>query len=243
MTRLTFITAIAALSVFLSIESSAQCPNAASTIMSEWEVVKAGETVKLEVRQPNGELDKGEFVWEVPNGTIVSGQRTNQIVVLTSPTALEINEAKLKLEPNQKQDDIHGYIWTGFHGGRNRTVPLNVIAASISQAGCGDVRFNATIRVGRRSSFATNRPADATDLILSESIEPMIVDVSTQAFDFENDPLTYTYTITAGKIVGSGANVKWDLTGVSPGMYEIKVGVDDGCGVCGKMVTKTYTLK
>jgi len=243
MNKLTGSIVLAALSLFLSIESSAQCPNAASTIMSEWEVVKAGETVKLEVRQPNGELDKGEFVWEVPNGTIVSGQQTNRIVVSTSATALETSEAKPKPESEPKQDDVHGYIWIiGFHSERNRTVPLNVVATSISQAGCSDVRFSTTIRIGRRS-VAVDRPADATDLTLSETSEPMIVDVSTKAIDFEDDPLTYNYTITAGKIIGTGANVKWDLTGVLPGTYEIKVAVDDGCGECGKTVTRSFTVK
>lgn len=236
MSRLTFITAIAALSVFLTIESSAQCPNPKSVIQSEWDVVKAGETVRFEIRQPYGDLDKIGYVWAVTNGTIVSGQLTNQIVVSTSPTALQTNEPILELKP----DDKHGLIVQGPIG--PRSVLLNVVANSISKAGCSNARLNLTIAIGVKSTVASHLPAAVTGVLLSQT-EPMIVEVSTEARGNENDRLVYIYTVTAGKIVGSGQNVKWDLTGVLPGTYEIKVGVDDGCGVCGKMVTKTFTLK
>jgi hypothetical protein len=70
----------------------------------------------------------------------------------------------------------------------------------------------------------------------------MIVDVRTTAVDPENDVLTYVYTVSGGRITGTGANVAWDLTGVSPGTYTITAGVDDSCGVCGTTQTKTVTV-
>lgn len=54
------------------------------------------------------------------------------------------------------------------------------------------------------------------------------------------DILTYNYTVSGGRIVGSGANVTWDLSGVKPGSYTITTGADNGCGVCG--ITKTETV-
>lgn len=63
------------------------------------------------------------------------------------------------------------------------------------------------------------------------------IEVSTLALDSENDVLTYVYKVSGGKIVGEGANVVWDLTGVKPGDYIITAGVDDGCGVCGTTQT------
>jgi len=69
------------------------------------------------------------------------------------------------------------------------------------------------------------------------------VNVSTSASDPENDVLTYNYTVSGGRIVGSGANVQWDLSGASKGTYTITTGVDDGCGVCGKTETKTVTVE
>lgn len=69
------------------------------------------------------------------------------------------------------------------------------------------------------------------------------ISVITTAVDPENDVLTYNYTISAGKIIGTGANVIWDLSGVKAGTYTITVGVDDSCGICGATVTKTVIIK
>jgi hypothetical protein len=57
------------------------------------------------------------------------------------------------------------------------------------------------------------------------------------------DVLTYNYTVSGGKVVGSGANVVWDLSGVKPGNYTITAGADNGCGVCGTTKTETITVK
>lgn len=73
--------------------------------------------------------------------------------------------------------------------------------------------------------------------------DSMAVNVSTTAVDPENDVLTYNYTVTGGRVVGQGANVSWDLSGVTPGTYTITAGVDDGCGVCGTTQTKTIVVE
>ena len=104
-----------------------------------------------------------------------------------------------------------------------------------------------------------NRPANVTDLILDVDeitvgcINPAKkekcadsetkISVNTKAIDPENDVLTYNYIISAGKIIGTGTDVVWDLWGVQPGTYTITAGVDDGCGVCGLTVTKTVVVK
>jgi hypothetical protein len=69
------------------------------------------------------------------------------------------------------------------------------------------------------------------------------VSISTKASDAENDPLTYSYTVSGGRIVGNGANVSWDLTGVQPGNYTVTVGANDGCGICGNTKTETITVE
>ena len=69
------------------------------------------------------------------------------------------------------------------------------------------------------------------------------VGVATSASDPENDVLTYNYTVSGGRIVGSGAKVEWDLSGAQPGTYTITTAVDDGCGVCGKTDTTTINVK
>lgn len=67
--------------------------------------------------------------------------------------------------------------------------------------------------------------------------------VSTTAVDPDNDVLTYAYYISGGKIIGQGAKVVWDLSDVKAGTYTITAAVDDGCGVCGKFITKTVVVK
>jgi len=68
------------------------------------------------------------------------------------------------------------------------------------------------------------------------------ISVSTHATDPENDVLTYSYTVSGGRVIGTGANVQWDLSGATPGTYTITTGVDDGCGICGKTNTQTITV-
>lgn len=69
------------------------------------------------------------------------------------------------------------------------------------------------------------------------------ISVTTTAVDPENDVLLFNYTLTGGKIVGHGSEVKWDLSGVKPGTYTITAGVDDGLGILGQTVTKTVTVE
>lgn len=69
------------------------------------------------------------------------------------------------------------------------------------------------------------------------------ISVSTVAVDPENDVLTYFYKVSGGKIIGQGANVVWDLTGVKAGTYTITAGADDSCGICGKYITKTIMVR
>jgi len=68
------------------------------------------------------------------------------------------------------------------------------------------------------------------------------INVATTAVDPENDVLTYNYTVSGGRIVGTGANVQWDVAGLAPGTYTVTAGVDDGCGICGQTQTKTITI-
>lgn len=67
--------------------------------------------------------------------------------------------------------------------------------------------------------------------------------VRTTAIDPENDVLTYNYTVTDGKIIGSGSEVIWDLTDVQPGIYGIAVGTDDSCGICGQTKSRKILVK
>lgn len=71
-----------------------------------------------------------------------------------------------------------------------------------------------------------------------------IIDVRTSSNDPKSDnALTFDYKVTGGKIIGRGAKVQWDLSDVKAGTYAITAAVDDGCGFCGKSLTKTVVVK
>ena len=85
--------------------------------------------------------------------------------------------------------------------------------------------------------------ADVTAISLStvevrKASTETLIDVSTTAIDRDGDRLTYRYIVTAGKIEGTGPKIIWDLSGIAPGTYFITAAVDDGCGFCGRSITR-----
>ena len=109
----------------------------------------------------------------------------------------------------------------------------------------------------RNKPVVKNTPADITNVLLSQTdviancpTNPSVcsdskrtVEVLSEAVDPEKDGLTYHYIVTAGKVIGTDAKVVWDLTGVKAGTYTITAAVDDGCGFCGKTMTKTVVVR
>ncbi|HEY0429565.1 MAG TPA: TIR domain-containing protein [Pyrinomonadaceae bacterium] len=71
------------------------------------------------------------------------------------------------------------------------------------------------------------------------------VSVNTAATDADGDTLQYQYTVSGGRIVGSGTNVTWDLSSTGEGTYTITVSVDDGyCQAnCGQPLTREVSVK
>jgi outer membrane protein OmpA-like peptidoglycan-associated protein len=60
------------------------------------------------------------------------------------------------------------------------------------------------------------------------STDPVTIHVA--ATDADNDPLTYAYTATGGTVDGTGADVRWNPSGLALGSYTINAKVDDGRG-------------
>jgi outer membrane protein OmpA-like peptidoglycan-associated protein len=56
------------------------------------------------------------------------------------------------------------------------------------------------------------------------------VAVSATASDPDNDPLTYTWSSSGGRVDGSGPQVRWLSAGTTPGNYTVTLHVDDGRG-------------
>ena len=87
-----------------------------------------------------------------------------------------------------------------------------------------------------------NMRADVVGLDITASGNN-VFQIETTATDPENDVLTYSYKITAGRLVGQGPIVIWDLSGVTAGTYSIAAGVDDGMGIVGRTISKTVVIK
>lgn len=129
--------------------------------------------------------------------------------------------------------DPHGFIFQVTAGRRNARRPIEV------PNGFANVT-NLTVSQTEVSSGCPAGQVPREGVVCSDN---MTVTVTTTAVDPENDVLTYNYTVSGGRIVGTGANVSWDLTGAAPGTYTITAGVDDGCGVCGQTKTQTITVR
>ncbi len=76
-----------------------------------------------------------------------------------------------------------------------------------------------------------------------------IIKVKVIAADREDIEEKYVYKVSAGKLIGEGADVEWDLSGVSAGNYTITAGVSqpafdgNGWAVYGTTRTKTVVVK
>lgn len=72
-----------------------------------------------------------------------------------------------------------------------------------------------------------------------------IIKVTTIAID--SGEMKYVYYVSAGKIIGAGSDVEWDLTDIKPGTYAITAGISqpyaDGWSVFGETKTQIVTIK
>lgn len=57
------------------------------------------------------------------------------------------------------------------------------------------------------------------------------IELTATAGGFKSRKLIYAYTVTGGKITGRGPHVRWDLSGLGPGVYSVRVEVEDRRGV------------
>jgi len=67
--------------------------------------------------------------------------------------------------------------------------------------------------------------ADRSSVFAGEKVH-----INTNASDPDGDPLKYTWRANAGQIVGTGAVVDFDTSGLAPGNYTVTVRVEDGRG-------------
>lgn len=155
----------------------------------------------------------------------------NQVILV--PFATPDNFAGNLSNVFRNSTDPHGYIVQFFVGRRNARelppVPRQFI--DVASVDLDSVKVVLPCAPGTQST--SNACRDDQTVAVKTAVGP----------NPDNDVLTYNYTVSGGRIVGQGANVNWDLSGVRPGTYTITSAVDNGCGFCGKTQTKTITVE
>lgn len=206
------------------------------------------------------DAEAGE-IWSVPESRVVKIELSFEQPLRLKDTHIDIS--KFEKELRRKGDDEDFFLYSkadgiAIHignGGVSEIIifPRKLEAKKLCSTSGDENEFYSTKGKFASSIFEPHlepdhdRAADVTELELDgaelSATTGKLISVITTAVDPENDVLTYNYIVSAGKIIGSGARVTWDLSGISPGSYTITAAVDDGCGVCGQTKTKTVTVK
>ncbi|HEY0431255.1 MAG TPA: hypothetical protein VGC61_05535, partial [Pyrinomonadaceae bacterium] len=112
-------------------------------------------------------------------------------------------------------DDPNGFIFQFWAGHRNaRTIP-HINAGPSGSVSSSSTSITLPCPPG---TFNESCTASAT----------RSVDLTAAYTDPENDPLTYTWSVTGGTLSGEGRSVSWDLGTLAPGTYTATVSVSDG---------------
>jgi hypothetical protein len=77
-------------------------------------------------------------------------------------------------------------------------------------------------------SINNHAPAVALEAAPLDIAAGQSTQITATGFDADNDPLTYIWSASAGRITGSGENVRFDSTGLPPGKYVVRVTAADG---------------
>jgi hypothetical protein len=154
-----------------------------------------------------------------------------QTGAVTGFTTGSVNTSGSIANAFRTSSDPHGFILQFFAGRRNErgNPPIQNQFANVTAVNLDRTTITLPCPPGTQS-----RSGACGDV--------QSVGVRTTAVDPEGDVLTYSYTVSGGRITGQGANVTWDLTGVRPGSYTVTAAVDDGCGFCGTTQTTTITV-
>ena len=79
------------------------------------------------------------------------------------------------------------------------------------------------VRPNRPPTIACS--ADRNSVVVGEPIQ-----LSAAASDPDDDPLTYSWKSSGGRVQGTGASARFDTSGLAPGQYTVTGRVDDGRG-------------
>lgn len=143
----------------------------------------------------------------------------------------------VRAEASNPDNNPLTYSWSASEGAVDGTGPEVRWNSSDRQPGAYTIKAHvdnsrggtADCAVNIRVEPRPNRPptmscaADRTAVTVGEPVE-----ITATASDPDNDPLSYSWNASAGKIEGSGSSVKFPTGDLPPGSYTISGHVDDG---------------
>ena len=164
----------------------------------------------------------------------VSCTEDKSMVYLDSGDAVTI-----RCTGSDPDNDPLTYTWTSTGGKVDGTGPQarwlsagtplgsNTITAKVDDGRGGSANSSVTVQVDPKPNHppTITCSADRSSVFAGEKVH-----ITTNASDPDGDPLTYSWRANAGQIVGNGAAVDFDTTGLAPGNYSVTVRVDDGRG-------------
>lgn len=150
----------------------------------------------------------------------------------TDPVGVHVNGADLDNDPLT-------YSYTATGGTVDGTGPN--VRWNPSGLAIGSYTVNAKVDDGRGGTATcasdiavAKRPNRPPVISCAPERNPIIagerVAIVSTASDPDNDPLTYSYSASAGQISGNGARANYDSTGLNAGSYTITCNVSDGQG-------------
>jgi hypothetical protein len=145
----------------------------------------------------------------------------------------------VRAQASDPDNDTLNYVWNTNGGSIEGSGPevrwkstgvqngTYTVTAHVEDGHGGTANCSTDITVETRP----NRPPTMSCSVERSPIQPgEHSKITAVASDPDNDPLTYSWKASGGQIVGTGANVEFDSTGVPAGNYTISGHVDDGRG-------------
>jgi hypothetical protein len=148
------------------------------------------------------------------------------------PVAISVNAT-------DADNDPLSYTYTATGGTVDGTGPT--VRWNPSGLAIGNYTVNAKVDDGRGGTATcavdvavVKRPNSPPVISCAPERNPIIsgerVAIISKASDPDNDPLTYSYSATAGQISGTDASAQFDSTGLAAGSYTVTCTADDGQG-------------
>jgi hypothetical protein len=196
--------------------SGCQCICPSLEVVSHFSQIKPGGTLDFEAWVQGGDFESEiKYHWTVEKGEIVSGQGTAAIEVKAVGSIDEIVTARIEI------------------GGIGRTCMCSHVASESVRIGSETKALTTPLFVKgvhvEGSTLYVECPRGSLTQKDSRNSYDLIANVKFFAISNSvRDKLTYKYTVTGGKVVGTGPDVNWDLTGFQAGVYTITVEVSDG---------------